>query len=166
MEKRRSSGGSRAEPRGGSSSSIRSERARGRCGRNYQHKSRQPSCTSGSKLTHVAGKAQCCEHDAAATLPSPERAQLFLRTHRHPLCSAYTVLYWTCTCRVRPWRASICSAPCVRGGDVTALRAVAWPMYPPAIYNPYVNEREGLFSRRLIFSNAPRTERQGGGREN
>ena len=77
--KRRSSGGSRAEPRGGSSSSIRSERARGRCGRNYQHKSLQPSCTSGSKLTHVAGKAQCCEHDAAATLPSPERAQLFLR---------------------------------------------------------------------------------------
>ena len=134
--KRRSSGGSRAEPRGGSSSSIRSERARGRCGRNYQHKSRQPSCTSGSELTHVAGKAQCCEHDAAATLPSPERAQLFLRTHRHPLCSAYTVLYWTCTCRVRPRRASICSAPCVRGGTLRLYELWRGPCTPPRYIIP------------------------------
>ena len=118
------------EPRGGSSSSIRSEGASTRCGRNYQQKSPQPSCTSGSRQYHVAGKrAQCCKPNAAAVLLRTQRAQLFVRTHRHPLAPPILC----CTGHVRAVygpSARVCSALCVRGGRYgSASCGVAHALY-------------------------------------
>ena len=89
------------------------------------------------------------EHNAASLTQQrcfcePKELSSLCEPTAIPLLRQYCVvldMYVPCTALAREYTArGVCG-----GGDVTALRAVAWPMYPPAIFNPYVNEREDSY---------------------
>ena len=128
----------RRAPRGQQQQHTRSEGARTRCGRNYQQKSPHNLVVHRALGNPTSLKrAQCCEPNAAAALSSPGRAQLFVRTHRHPLAPPirYCVvldMYVPCTALAREY-----GARCVCGGGTLRLCEL-WrgPCTPPRYLIP------------------------------